>query len=148
VTPAAIISLVKDIVIVAAIGFLVFIFVTYGKDVVKVADMKAVQKQLTENSATIARWQKESTDADANHVSVLAQITASIDKQRAPVFVRGPTCPNAVPAPAPKAGDSTSAPRVVDTGRGIDYRPVINQFELKYETALTDCYTALDKWPK
>lgn len=146
-TPGAIIALVKDVVIAVAIGLLIYVFISYGKDIVKVSDMKAVQKQLVDNAATIARWQKEQTDADTNHVATLTQIRATIDQQRAPVFVRGPTCPNPVPDLTVKASDNKGGTGATDQGRGIDYRPVINQFELKYETALTDCYAALDKWP-
>lgn len=147
-TPTAIIALVKDLVILVAVVAVGYFLVTYGKDIVKVSDIKAVTKQLEDNAVTQARWQKESTDADSKHVADLAKITDLVGSQRAPVFVRGPTCPNPVPSPAAKASDSSDPSRATDQGRGIDYRPVINEFERHYETALADCYAALDKWPK
>lgn len=147
-TPAAIFSAVKDAVILIALAAFAYLLISYGKDTVKVSDIKGVEKQIQENAATVAKWQKESTDADTKHVQTLQQIGATIAQQRAPVFVRGQSCPNPMPSAAAKAGDTASPPRPVDQGRGIDYRPAINQFELKYETALADCYTALDKWPQ
>jgi hypothetical protein len=146
-TPAAIIALIKDAVIVIALGAVAYMLITYGKDIVKVQDVKDLQKQLTHNAEQAAAWQKESTDADTKHVATLAQIAGTIDKQRTPVFVRGPSCPSAVPPDPGKAGGQPGASGTTDAGRGVDYRPTVNQFELKYETALADCYTALDKWP-
>lgn len=147
-TPSAIIALIKDVVIVVAVGAVAYFLITYGKDIVKVDDIKAVTKQLQDNVTTQARWQKESTDADTQHVASLAKITDLVSNQRTPVFVRGPTCPNPVSAPAAKAGDSSGPSGATDQGRGVDYRPVINEFESHYETALADCYAALDKWPR
>lgn len=147
-TPAAILALIKDLVIVVAIGLVAYFLISYGKDIVKISDMKAVTKQLADNTAIVTRWQKESTDADTKHVQTLQQIGAAIDKQRAPVFVRQSpgVCP--VPNAPAKAGDPPNPSWGTDQGRGIDYRPAVNQFELKYETALADCYAALDKYPQ
>lgn len=146
-TPAAIAALVKDVLIIGAVLVIGYVLVTYGKDIVKVDDMKVVQKQITDNAATVAKWQKESTDADAKKTDTLAKISDTIANQRAPVFVRGPSCPNPVSSPAAPASNPENSAGATDQGRGIDYRPVVNQFELKYETALTECYAALDKWP-
>lgn len=147
-TPTAIVALVKDALIIGALAAVAYVLITFGKDIVKVSDIKALEKQVQTNAADVARWQKESSDVDAKRVATLQQIGATIAGQRAPVFVRGQSCANPVPTVAAKAGDNASAPRAVDPGRGIDYRPAVNQFELKYETALADCYTALDKWPQ
>lgn len=147
-TPGAIIALIKDGVIVISIAAVAYFLINYGKDVVKVSDIKAVQKQLIENTATVAQWQKESIDADTKHIATLAKIADTINAQHTPVFVRGSSCANPVSGNAAKTSSQPSAAGTTDPRGGVDYRPVINRFELKYETALADCYTALDKWPQ
>jgi hypothetical protein len=147
-TPAAIIALVRDAVILALLCAIAYILISYGKDTVKISDFKDLQKQLQVNAETMARWQKESTDADTRRNAQLAQVAGTIAAQRAPVFVRGPSCPKSVPGDPKQAGDPAGGSAGVDPGRGVDYRPIINAFELKYSTALIDCYAALDKWPQ
>ena len=148
-TPAAIFSIVKDIVILIVVGIAVYMVLSYGKDIVKVDDMQAVQKQLAANAQTEVNWQKEQTDANTRRDAAIAQVAATIGEQRAPVFVRsGPanTCP--VSGAPPKASGATAASGTTDTGSGVDIRTQINAFELHYETALADCRAALDKWPQ
>lgn len=146
-TPTAVISLIKDIVIVIAIGFVVYVLVTYGKDLVKISDMKELQKQLKDNAALVEKWQKDASNADATHAAALATINSTIAGQQRPVFVRQQSCPVPVSANSVQAGGQQNPSGGADQGRGIDYRPTINRFEQKYETALADCYAALDKWP-
>lgn len=60
-------------------------------------------------------------------------------------------CPSAsvrvVQVPAPAA--SVSAPeRPTDPGPGIDLRPQLAAFALKYENALSDCRRMAAEWPK
>ncbi len=153
-TPGAIIALIKDGLIILAIGAAIWLFVTYGKDIVKVADMKAVQKQITANAATEANWRKEQIDANTQRDATLAQVAAGIANQHAPVIVRnGPArvCP--MPVAATQAGSPPAATGGTDEGRGsnsesIDIRPALNAFELKYETVIADCRAALDGWPQ
>lgn len=146
-TPGAIISLIKDAIIIIAIGLVVYFLINYGKDIVKISDMKALQKQIQANADTIEKWRKESIDADTKRSADLAQVAATIDKQHTPVFVRNPPGSCTVPSTTSKAGDQPSQPAGSDQGRGIDYRPAVNQYESKYSTALIECYAALDKWP-
>jgi hypothetical protein len=145
-TPASIIALVRDVAILAALGFVVYLLINYGKDQVKVADIKAVQVQLQHNTELQAAWQKEQTDADTKRSTDLAAVASTIASHNTPVFVRGPACVGSVPNDPGKAGNPTGGPPSTDQGRGIDYRPLIDQFESKYSTALIDCYAALDKW--
>jgi hypothetical protein len=153
-TPGAIIALIKDALIILAIGAVVLLLVNYGKDIVKVADMKAVQKQLTQNAATEANWRKEQADANTKRDTDLATVRAAIDAQRAPVYVmrNGPprVCP--VSVAAGQAGRPPPATGGADAGSGndrqpVDIRPELNRFELKAETAVADCRAALDGWP-
>lgn len=153
-TLTAIIALIKDLVIVAAIGLLVYVLVTYGKDIVKVADLQGLQKQITQNSKTEADWRKEQTDANTKRDVDLSKVTFAIDSQRAPVYIvrGGSSSPGPVPANHAQAGGQAAGAGGADAGRGgdsqpVDVRPQINAFELKYETAIADCRAALDSWP-
>lgn len=146
-TPAAIVALVRDVVILIALAALIYLLITYGKDVVKVADMKAVQKQLTANAQTQAQWATEARDADLKRSQDLDKVTTAIGQQRAPVFVRGPSCPHPVPQLAAQTASSAPAGGGDESGAGEDLRGPINQFEIRLETVIADCRNALEKWP-
>jgi hypothetical protein len=152
-TPTAIIALVKDVVILIAAGLAVYLCVSYGKDFVKIADMKALQVQLTQNALTETQWRKEQTDANTKRDTDLAKVADTIAGQRAPVYImRGPASSGAVPNAACQASGPPASAGRTDAGRGsdrqpVDLRPQVNAFELKYETAIADCRAALDQWP-
>jgi hypothetical protein len=148
-TPGAIIALVKDVVIVAALGFVIYMLINYGKDQVKVSDMKAVETQLKTNAVTEAEWRKEQVDANTKHDTNLATVASTIANQRAPVFLRsGPPSQCPVPNNPTKTSDQGTTTGSTDNRPGKDLRPDINAFELKYESAFLDCQTVLDQWPK
>lgn len=144
-TPAAIIALIKDIVIVIAIGAVIYVLVAYGKDIVKVADIAAVQKQIAANAQTVAGWRQEQVNAEAKHTEELAQVSAAIGAQRSPIILQSVT-PKAGTCPVPGAAAGPAGPPAASGP--VDIRPGINAFELKYETALADCRSALAQWPR
>ena len=153
-TPAAIYAAVRDVLILAVIGFIAFKVYELGADQVKVADMKAVQKQLSSNAAQAAAWQKESSDANAQRAQDLEDVRAAVAAHGSePVYiVRNAPSGGAVPAPAAAAGCGRPASGGTDAGpRGdplaVDVRPAINAFELKYETVLANCRAAIASWP-
>jgi len=150
VTPAVIVALVKDVVILIAVGLALYFVVNYGKDLVKVADMKAVQRQLDANSQTEAQWRREEIDANARRDEALARVSSTIGGQHAPVYiVRGGPPRSGTVSGTPGATSGAACPRGgTDDGPRVDSRPAVNSFELKYETALAECYAALDKWPQ
>jgi hypothetical protein len=151
VTPSAYIALARDLIIVVALGLLIWLLMSFGADRVKVADIKAVQKQITDNAKTEADWRKKQTDANAQRDIDLAQVAAGIAAQHAPVIVRsGPARACPVSVPAAQAGGPPAAAGGADEGSGIDrdIRPQLNAFEFKAETAIADCRAALDGWPK
>jgi hypothetical protein len=153
-TPGAIIALVKDALIILAIGAAAWLLVSYGKDIVKVADMKAVQKQIEQNAKTEETWRKAQTDANAQRDTDLAKVAASIAGQHAPVYVvRNPAraCPVSTATgeasrPPPGAGGADAGSR--NDRQPVDIRPDLNRFELKAETAIADCRAALAGWPQ
>lgn len=153
-TPGAIIALVKDALIIVAIAAAIWLLVSYGKDHVKVADMKAVQKQITQNATTEEDWRKAQTHANAQRDADLSKVAADIAGQHAPVYIMR-NAPRACPVSV-AAGEASRPPPAtggVDAGSGgdrqpVDIRPGLSGFELKYETAIADCRAALASWPQ
>ena len=152
--PAAYIALARDLIVLVALGLLIWLLISFGSDRVKVADMKALQKQITSNAKTEADWRKEQTDASAKRDTDLAKVAAGIANQHTPVIVRtGPARACPVPIPAAQTGGSPATAGGTDEGRGgsgesVDIRPALNAFELKYETVIADCRQLWDAWPK
>jgi hypothetical protein len=152
VTPGAYIALARDLIILLALGLLIWLLMSFGADRVKVADMQAVQKQITHNAQIEAGWRKEQTDANAQRDVDLTHVAAAIALQHAPVIVRNTAraCPVSVntgqasrPPPATGGADARSG----GDSQSVDIRPQLNRFELKAETAIADCRAALDSWP-
>lgn len=147
-TPAAYIALARDIVILIALGLLIWLLVAFGRDMIKVKDMKAVQAQIAQNSQQVAQWAQEARDAQTQRTQDMAQVSAAIAAQHAPIVLRGPSSACPVPRDSAEAPSQSAAPGSADTGSGVDLRPAISGFELKYETALADCRQALASWPR
>lgn len=149
----AIIALVRDLVILIALGLLIWLLISYGKDVVKVSDMKAVQKQLDANTKQVAQWSQEAQHAQTQRTEDMAQVSAAIAAHSQPIVVLRdrPANPGAVPRVAVATGAQPAACGNPDPGPGndpVDVRPQISGFELKYEGLLADCRAAIAQWPK
>jgi hypothetical protein len=154
-TPAQIYTAVRDLVILVVIGFIAWRVYSDGENSVKAADMKAVQTQLKANSDQLAAWQKESTDANVQRATELAQVRTDIASHASqPVYVmRGPAGAGPVPSVAPATGCPAAAGGSANAGPGsnpgalVNVRPELEQFEQKYETALANCRDVLASWP-
>lgn len=155
-TPGEIVALIKDLVILAAVAVLAWLLITFGKDLVKVSDMKAFQKQLAASQALETQWRSNQDNANLKRDQALAQVNASIAAQHAPVLLcRQPPTPHALPAVPAQTAGSGASPGGPDAGPGgdpgapdpVDVRPAINAFEIKYEKPLADCQAVLDGWP-
>src|SRR6266571_7711931 len=115
---SAILALIKDGLIIAAVGLVAYFMITYGKNLVKVADIQAVQKQLQANTDTLARWRKESTDANEKRDADLAKVASTINAQRTPIIVRVPAGGGAMSGTAVKAGSTLACAGGTDSGGG------------------------------
>ena len=144
-TPAQILSLIRDIAVLLALGFVVWRIYEDGEDRVTLADMRAVQAQVVKNTQVVSGWQKEASDAEGKRNEEMAAISTAIAAQRTSVIVQ-PTAPacHASPVPNTPAAPASSPP----ASGGFDIRPRINAFELKYEKALSDCRSVLAQWPR
>ena len=145
-------SLARDFAIVGALGFIVWKLVDFGEDRIKAQDLKAVQAQIAANAKIQSQWQAKSEAADAQRTQDLADLAARIDANHQPVIVRIAPHPSPVPIAAACPVSPVAASGAADHGSGVDsgpadVRPLINAFELKYETALAGCRAALAQWP-
>lgn len=144
-------SLARDFAIVGALGFIVWKLVDFGEDRIKAQDLKAVQAQIAHNVELQSQWQAKSEAADAQRTQDLADLAARIDANHQPVIVRIAPHPSPVPIAAACPVSPVAASGAADNGSGgdsgPDVRPLINAFELKYETALAGCRAALAQWP-
>jgi hypothetical protein len=149
-TPGQIIALVRDVVILIALAALIFLLVNYGKDITKVRDFEAVQKQLAQNATTEAQWRQEAQDAQNQLTADMADLRARISIQRAPIVLRGSASSCPVPSAATGTPGDHPGTRPDDAGpRGdIDVRAAINAFELYYEGKFAECRSALRQWPR
>lgn len=151
-TPSAIIALVRDLVIVIALGLLIWLLISYGKDVVKISDMKAVQKQLDANTKQVAQWSQEASNAQTQRVQDMAQVSAAIAAHSQPIVVLRdrPASPGTVSSAPTSASGQSAACGSTDGGSGkdtVDIRPGISVFERKYEQALADARSCITAWP-
>jgi hypothetical protein len=154
-TPAQIVSAVRDLVILLALGAVLWYVHRADENAFKVADLTAVTKQLNTNAATAARYSKEASDAQSTLAQQMAATAAAVSSQSAPVLLcPAAPGPRAVSGPTARAAGQPASPGRPNTGpRGdsvvaqVDIRPELNAFELKYEDALSSCRSVLDQWP-
>lgn len=155
-TPSQVIALIRDVLILAALGFLVWWIWRSGEDRVKVTDMAAVQKQLAANARTLEQWKAQSTQAETQHAADLETIRSTLAQHSAPILVRVPAPaagPYALPgaSPAPRCEPAGAGGDHGATGGGsrtVDIRPAVTAVEERAEEALADCRAALAKWPR
>jgi hypothetical protein len=147
-TPAQIIALVRDILVVGALSWVVWRLYTDGENRVRQQDLEAVNKQLLQNQQEQYRWEQEKRDAESKASSEREQLAAAIGAQHAPVIVRVPSGAGTVPSTSPSAPGGTACAGGSEAGSGVDVRPGINAFETKYEGYLASCRAVLNEWPK
>lgn len=153
-SPATYISLARDIIVIAVIGFLAYLLVSFGENRVEKKDFQALEQRIKDNAATEARWRKEDTDANDKRDKALAALHADVSAPHAPIIVRVPVAQTpGLPAHPGEAGNAH--PECAGTGSGhggagteVDRRPDVEAFKLKYGTALIDCQAVLDHWPQ
>lgn len=151
-TPGQIITLIRDIAVVAGIGILLWLVYRGGEDRVKASDLKALQRQIIAQAKIEDTWHKEATDANDKLNQTMASINA------APVvvhdWVRKPACSAAVlPTPAGQAGASRADAAGVQPERGGDAESdrldsIIAKFKVRWSTELATCQSFLDQWPQ
>lgn len=150
-TPGQIISLIRDAVVVVAIGIILWLVYRGGEDRVKASDLKALQKQLDKQAQIADTWHKEATDANDKLTQTLATINA------APVvvhdWVRQPACRPVLSAPTGPASAPRPDPTGVQPERGGDAEAdrrdsIVAEFKARWSTELATCQSFLDQWPQ
>lgn len=152
-SPAAIIALVRDAVIVGAVLSILWFVHRADTDHVKVTDFQAVQTQLQENARDAARNALRAQQADTQRAQDLAQVSAAVAAQHAPILLRGPpggspvSCPTTRPGSQPAGTRGAVQPPRADP-QPVDIREPINAYEIRLETIVADCRAAIEKWPR
>lgn len=152
-SPAAIIALIRDAVILGAVLAILWFVHRADTDHVKVTDLKAIQSQLADNAIRAKQYAQEAADAQAQHSHDVETISAAVAAHSAqPVFVRIPASPSPLHGLPATANDQSTASRSSNPGSRdavppIDIRPGIIAFEQRYENALGECRQALASWP-
>lgn len=106
-SPALILTTVRDLLIICGIGFLIWRVYDDGKNAVKVQQLKELQEQITRQNSIANTWFHDAEDANAQ----LAEQIARIDLEPVVVhdWLRAPAaCPQAV-LPAATAGTHDAA---------------------------------------
>ena len=151
-TPGQIVSAVKDLLILLALAFVVYRVYAAGKDADLKQDMKEVMQQLKANAEQESKWRTASDQAERTRAAEIADIDANISANTRPVYIVQPAAKprdsnsvskGSTPASAQLAGAGGS-----DSGVGVNIRPGINAFEMKYEAAFADCRDLYAQWPQ
>jgi hypothetical protein len=120
------------------------------------------QKCLAAVTVTKDQAAAEAAEAEVNYQAQLTRAKEDYDEALAAIPVRtvttpvwvqrgpSPTCPGAVPSPAPSGGQAAGAGGTDAGSRGgaVDIRPAINAFEAKYETVIAQCRETIADWPQ
>lgn len=153
-TPAQIIALARDVLIVGVLVFVAWFLVKSGEDRVTVKNLDALQKQLQTNAVEESKWRTDKDTADAKLQSDLTAINSNAATPKPPVWVcRNPSGGPVPGGPTSTTSDHTGAGRTHE-GPGAsapaadNVRPRIDALERKYETALAECRDVLASWPR
>lgn len=157
-TPAAILALVKDIVIVVAVIAVGWFLVNAGKNMVHVEDIKKLEQRIVDNAKIEQTWRDQKSNADdqlAKDIKSIPSIVAG-NTPKQPVWVcnKPSVSGNGLPTNSGSTGSQPAATGGTDSGSGtsaettVDRRQVVDLFETKYETVLAQCRSVLSKWPK
>ena len=151
-TPAQIVSAVRDLAILAALGFVLWYVHRADENAAAVRDLKSDTKQLVQNQQTTDRWHQEQTDANTKSNDAMAALARAVSNQP-PVIVRVPASkapdvpahPGEAARPAPDEGGVPAGHGAA--GQEVDRRPDIAAYELKYGAALIQGQKCYDSWP-
>jgi hypothetical protein len=146
-------ALIRDAIILIALGFIVWWIRTDAVKSIKIADLKAVQSQLADNALRQAQFAQEAIHAQDQHTQDLQTISAAIASHSAsPVLLCQSPDPSPMHGVSPTSGAQPAASGKTDPGSGSPPAPVnirnsVTGFEQEYENALADCRQALASWP-
>jgi hypothetical protein len=155
VTFTAALALLKDLAILAALGFILW-YVTHAEhNADQLKDLKANLAQVQQTQTTMTRWQEEETHARTKADSALDALNTRVDALNRPLIVRVPSntyaaLPRGASAPgsSPAPNACGTQPGSLGTVRQVDIGPMLADIERRYGTALIECQRLIDSWPK
>lgn len=158
-TPAAILALVKDGLIIIAVIAVGWFLVNSGKNMVHVEDIKKLEQRIEDNAKVEQTWRDQKSNADdqlARDIKSIPSVVAG-NTPKPPVWLCNKPSGNSngLPANSGSTASNNSSTGGTDKGSGsstgttaVDRRPAVNAVETKYETAFAECRSILAKWPK
>jgi Tfp pilus assembly protein PilE len=141
------IALARDAVIIGILSWGVWFLYHSGENSIKLADLKAVQTQLTHNAQQVEDWKARENAAEVKHDQEVQLVATTVASQHQPVRLCHTPSASSVSHPASTPQGSNPPSRTANTGPGVDIRAAVNAFEIKYEAALADCRQTLAEWP-
>lgn len=154
-TPADIYKAIRDVVVLAVIGFIAWRIYTDGQNAVTAKQVSQLQKQIEQQSLTAQQWHTEATDANTTLTASLARINAAPvithDWLRTQSSCPAPTVLSAAAAQAgdraavggpvlPGSGETVGDPRLRDT--------TVADFKRFWEGQLAGWRAEHAQWPQ
>lgn len=139
-------AVARDVLILAALGFLLW-FVTHAEH--NADELKNIKATLAQTQ----KWQEGQTSAATTASNSLKGLNDRLDAldQRGPVIVRIPVPAASASAKSPVGTTPYAGPSACPAGsdvRSVDIRPVLERPERAIATAMIGCQQLLDAWPK
>lgn len=145
---SAYIALARDVLIVGALGYILWFIHHADANAAKVADLQGVVTQLKANAVQAQKWEDERQNAEAQRLIDNATVIAAVAQHNDPIRLCNTPRPNAVPGNTASASSNPPSAGGHDEGPGRDLRPKISAFERKYEDYFTACRVVLKEWPR
>lgn len=153
-TPSLYLAAARDIVILAAIGLLLWWVYRSGQNAVKASDLKGLQSEIQQQAKTLSDWRKEATDANEQLSQDVSAINAAAAIPVQHVWVRDTSCPQpaVLPTPAGKANGEPAAAGPVQPGVRTDAEAdrrdaIVGDFKQRWETTIAQCRALDAQWP-
>jgi len=153
VTPGQYIAAAKDILIVLAIGIVVFLVYRAGEDRIHASDLNGLRDELKQQRTILGGWQKESNDATNKLSADVAAIRAT--PPVAHVWVHNQPIPQPAVLPSPTVTPSAAGAPAggVQPGRGADVDgarrdAILDAFKKRWEERLAEWRAEDSQWPK
>ena len=147
--------LASVVVVLALAGFVAYELIQFGEDRVRVKDLKDLRREISNNALIAKGWHDEQVTAVQKSSTSMDALRSTVLKQP-PVIVHFNTPARTGSVPAGSSITSSCTPADtggVPSGSGkslpeINWRPLLNDFELKYGQKWADCRVLWDSWPR
>lgn len=153
-SPAVIYKTVRDVLVIAAIAFILYRIYTDGKNAVRAEQLNSIQKAVEQQAGILKQWHTEATNANTELAASIGRINSTPTVVHD--WVRPPTAcqeRSMLPAAAGAAGASGANTGGIRSEHGgvfeTDRRDsIVAEFKRRWGTELALCQADLDQWPQ